>query len=334
MAIDRLDTLDTPTPAPNVRSRRALLTAALGGLGGLFAARLGAPGEAAAAAGDPLLIGNTGNSAGTANTTLTTASTGTALLVTQNGSGAALRGSAVGPGSIAGFFTAANGTGISGVTANPGTYGVFGSNDGAAGTGAAIRASGKNNNGLVASTDNASKVALKATNSAVDGTVALFENTSGGSGSTAGPAIRAYTGGGTNDDVKSSGILDAAGEFAGPTGVIGASTGGGIGVAGFTTDLGAFGGIGVYGRAVSGYGVTGMSETGSGVRGESSDGYAVDAIGQVRVTRNLDILEMAVPGGLAPLSNVARLFVRDNGGKTELCVLFATGSLQVIKAEA
>jgi hypothetical protein len=115
------------------------------------------------------LIGNTTNTAGTANTSLTTASTGTALLVTQNGSGTALRGSAVGPGSIAGFFTAANGTGISGVTASPSTYGIFGSNDGAVGTGAAIRASGKNNNGLVATTANADKAAIVATNTGAIG---------------------------------------------------------------------------------------------------------------------------------------------------------------------
>src|SRR4029078_7949274 len=93
---------------------------------------LSLPSTAAAAAGDALLIGDTSNTAGTANTTLTTASTGTALLVTQNGSGTALRGSAGGAGSIAGFFTAANGTGVSGVTGQPNSYGVFGSNDDAA----------------------------------------------------------------------------------------------------------------------------------------------------------------------------------------------------------
>jgi hypothetical protein len=330
MAIETLET-DTPatgTPAPPVRSRRALLIAALGGVGGLFASRLASADPAAAAAGDPLVIGNTTNTAGTANTSLTTASTGTALLVTQNGTGTALRGSAVGPGSIAGFFTAANGTGISGVTASPNTYGVFGSNDGAAGTGAAIRASGKNNNGLVATTDGATKVALKATNSAMDGTVALFENTSGGTGYNAGPAIRAYTAGGSDANVHpDGGYWDAAGEFAGPTGIIGAATAvDGVGVAGLAS------GRGVEGVSTIGRGVNGFSTSGPGVYGSSGSGYAVVAAGRVSISQFVDVLAMTAPAN--PGANTARLFARDNGGKTELCVIFPTGAIQVIKTEA
>lgn len=271
MAIDTRDTVppDTtmPPPAP-ARSRRAVLTAALGGLGGLIVARLGAPGAAEAAAGSPLIIGNVANNAGTANTTLTTASTGTALLVTQNGTGTALRGSAVGAGSIAGFFTAANGTGISGVTASPNTYGVYGANDGAAGTGAAVRARGINNDGLVTTTNSAGKVALRAVNSAVDGTVALFQNTSGGTGGSAGPAIRAYTGGGSDADVHpAGGPSDAAGEFAGPVGVTGVSVANSYGVQGISFD-----GPGVYGVASGGYGVRGVSGNNTGVFGSATQG--------------------------------------------------------------
>ena len=107
----------TSVPAP--RSRRSLLAGALGGLVGLIAGRLGGPDPAAAVAGNPLIVGSTANDAGSAGTELKTNSAATALLVTQNGSGTALRGSAVGAGSIAGFFTAQNGTGISGVTGNP-----------------------------------------------------------------------------------------------------------------------------------------------------------------------------------------------------------------------
>src|SRR5712691_911224 len=148
---------------PNeTKSRRAILVGAAGGLAALIAGRLASPDRASAAAGDPMIIGSSANSAGTANTALTTASSGTALLVTQNGGGTALRGSAVGPGSIAGFFTASNGTGISGVTSAAGSYGVFGQNNGAAGSAGAIRASGGQNHGLVASTANNSKYAVEA----------------------------------------------------------------------------------------------------------------------------------------------------------------------------
>jgi len=47
--------------------------------------------------------------------------------------------------------------------------------------------------------------------------------------------------------------------------------------------------------------------------------------------RYIEIGEMTAPD--APSSNRARLFCRDNGGKTELCARFATGAIQVIATE-
>jgi hypothetical protein len=155
-----------PAPAAELRqprTRRALLAGLLGGAGALVAGAVGRVNPIRAVVANPVLMG-VNNDAGTGNTSLTTQSTGTALLVTQNGSGTALRGSAVGAGSIAGFFTAQNGTGISGVTGNPGSYGVFGQNNGAAGSAGAMRADGKNNHGLVA-TSASSKNAVYASNS-------------------------------------------------------------------------------------------------------------------------------------------------------------------------
>jgi hypothetical protein len=233
-----IETIDPATPVGTpVRSRRALLTAALGGLGGLLASRLGAPEPTAAAAGGPFVLG-AANSAGTSNSSLTTASTGTALLVTQNGSGTALRGSAVGPGSIAGFFTAANGTGISGVTASPNTYGVFGSNDGAAGTGAAIRASGKNNNGLAASTANPAKAGVFASNSGIAGT---------------GAAIQALGGDNIGVDGLSTTYTGVRGTSSGGTGVLGSSTSS-YGVQGYSANA-----AGVAAQSVYSYGLYGYS---------------------------------------------------------------------------
>lgn len=107
-------------------------------------------GVVAGAAGGNFILGQA-NSAGTSNTSLTTSSTGTALLVTQNGSGTAIRGSTGSGSGIAGFFTSGSGSGVSGVVANANSYGVYAANDSATtGTGAALRVAGKENYGLLA----------------------------------------------------------------------------------------------------------------------------------------------------------------------------------------
>jgi len=49
------------------------------------------------------------------------------------------------------------------------------------------------------------------------------------------------------------------------------------------------------------------------------------------ITTFLEITEMSAPS--APAANNARLFCRDNAGKTELCVMFSDGSVQMIKAQ-
>ena len=107
-------------------------------------------GVVAGAAGGNFILGQA-NSAGTSNTSLTTSSTGNALLVTQNGTGTAIRGSTGSGAGIAGFFTSGNGSGVSGVVANENKYGVYAANDSASsGTGAALRVQGNVNRGVVA----------------------------------------------------------------------------------------------------------------------------------------------------------------------------------------
>ena len=49
------------------------------------------------------------------------------------------------------------------------------------------------------------------------------------------------------------------------------------------------------------------------------------------ITSFIEITEMAAPS--TPAANNARLFCRDNGGKTELCVMFSDGSIQQIKIQ-
>ena len=252
------------------RSRRAILTAALGGLAGMVASAIGQPGPAAAAAGDPLKLGrsSTVNTAGTANTSMKTKSTGVALAVTQNGSGSALKGTAV----------AAAGSG------------VVGQNTGPASSGAGVKGIGGNNNGVIASTSNVNRYGVHGIN-----TAPLGDGVRGDAG----------TGG--------SGVI-------------------GLAPSGYGVFGGSDAGTGIRGETQTGFGVSGFaSDTGTGVRGQSTNGFAGEFIGVVRTTSYVDLAVMTAPGNAE--SGHARLFLRDNGGKAELCVIFPSGALQVIKAE-
>jgi hypothetical protein len=117
-----------------------------------------ATGIVAGAAGGNFILGQA-NSAGSSNTSLTTSSTGNALLVTQNGTGTAIRGSTGSGSGIAGFFTSGSGSGVSGVVGNQNSFGVYAANDSTAeGTGAALRANGKQNEGVVATSADANAI--------------------------------------------------------------------------------------------------------------------------------------------------------------------------------
>jgi hypothetical protein len=307
-----------PTVTPIPRTRRAVLAAAVGGLA---ATLLGRVDPAKAAAGDALIMGSTTNSAGTFDTSLTTTSPGTALLVTQTGSGTALRGSAVGTGSIAGFFTANNGTGISGVTGTGSTYGVFGQNNGGTDTGGAIRAAGGNNFGLVATTNNNFKFAVNAiNNSAHPGTLGFCG------------AIRA-------EGNNTPGVWATSNST---TGVYGASNGG-KGVEGSSSSgYGVYGGssssVGVFGTSASGVGVTGNSTTNDGVQGLSGSGYGLYGFsasnyaaflnGTMKLAKYLDVESIATPAN--PASSTVRLFVRDTLGCIQVCARFPSGAETVL----
>jgi hypothetical protein len=263
VVLDRDAEVPSVPPAEPPRSRRNVIAAGLAGLAGLVLGSLGLPRPAEAAAGGSLVLGSTTNSAGTSDTSLTTDSSGTALLVTQTGAGAALRGSATAVNGIAGFFTSANGPGVSGVTANKDKYAVYGGNDATTtGAGAAVRAAGEQNHGLVATTASTSAIAVKATNSAV------------GQGAGQGPAVQGLASGGAAADIHPSGsYYRAAGEFSGPNGVIGAAsteTTGGTGVVGIA---GGSTGTGVLGYASSATGIT------TGVEGRADSSYGTGVYG-------------------------------------------------------
>ena len=92
---------------------------------------------------------------------------------------------------------------------------------------------------------------------------------------------------------------------------------------------------GVYGYAAqdaASQGVWGHSPAGNGVVGSTTTGYAGYFSGKVYSTAFYELSEIGTPA--APAPNRARLFVKDNGaGKTQLCVRFHTGAVQVIKTE-
>jgi hypothetical protein len=259
-------------PAEPARSRRSILGAGLAGLAGLVLGSLGRPQATEAAAGGSLIMGAS-NSAGTTNTDLATNSTGTALYVHQNGTGTAVRG--IANNGIAGFFTSSNGSGVSGVVANNTKYGVYGGNDALThGTGAAMRAAGEQNHGLVATTADVNSYAIKAT------------NTNAGTDALAGAGIRVLAGGGTDADIAGLGGYPAAGEFCGAAGVIAVATGSGNGVYGASDS-----GFGVYGYSNSGMGVYGSSNSAYGVYGYSTSGAAsVYCDGDGYVTGNLYVV--------------------------------------------
>jgi hypothetical protein len=286
----------------DARPRRNILAAGLGALGGLCVTALGAPAATRASAGDPLIVGRA-NDGGIAQTTLQNAGFGAAFtLKTTN--------------------TAAGATGLFGWSSSTGaaaTRGVYGRADGAdsfgvearssassKGTGAALQAIGGRNNGVQASTGQSTSYAVHGVNTSEFG-IGIF----GASG-----RIGVW-GSARGDGPDGIGVLGSAGN--------------GIGVAGHSS--GDFGqGTGVEGRGFFGdTGVLAHSDWGTGLVAHSDDGYAAVFEGHVRHQEYVDVTQIVTPA--SPDATMARLFVREEGGKAQLCVLFASGAVQVLAAQ-
>jgi hypothetical protein len=91
---------------------------------------------------------------------------------------------------------------------------------------------------------------------------------------------------------------------------------------------------GVYGYAAqdsSARGVIGETTSGHGVHGIATSGYAGYFAGKVYATKWYEMTEISAPA--APGANRARLFVRDSGGFTQLCVRFNTGGVKVLATQ-
>jgi hypothetical protein len=228
--------LQPSAPDETPRTRRSLLAGALGGLAGLLAGGLARAGEARAAEGGAVIQG-ANNNAGTSNTTLATNSTGTALYVQQNGSGTALRGSAIGTDAIAGFFTSSNGPGFSAVTAHRHKYGAYVANEAAtAGNGAALRVASQRGTGIIATNSGAGMHAISAFAGAAVGSFGLVAQ------STSSDAAGVY-GYSSSESGLTSGVMGSARSPTGKgvTGIAHASTGTTYGVFGQTSSPDGFG---------------------------------------------------------------------------------------------
>ena len=210
-------TTDTPDAPAAPTSRRALLAGALGGLGALAATVIGGASRTQAAAGSPLILGSQANNAGTADTQVIANSGFVTFKLLQNGPGTGLMG----------YATPLSGAtrGVYGRSDSPDGDGVQARNAGTAGTGAAIRAFGGNNDGVVGTSDNATAVQGNAT----IGTGVWGESTSGF-------GVFGY-----------SPFVGMQGETTAGVGVKGAATSG-IGVWGASTDD-----FGVYGASTNSY---------------------------------------------------------------------------------
>jgi hypothetical protein len=158
---------DITTP----RSRRKLLAGAIGGASAMALGAMAGPAQALAAAGDPMILGQSNNS-GTAQTTLTNAGTGAAFT---------LRSTNVSTGATGIFgWSAQTGDnvtrGVYGRADGPNSNGVVGIQNGDVGFGAAVLGEGNVNYGIVGTTTEFDVLGVYGITSAVGGTAVRGEN--------------------------------------------------------------------------------------------------------------------------------------------------------------
>jgi hypothetical protein len=114
----------------------------------------------------------------------------------------------------------------------------------------------------------------------------------------------------------------------GQAAMIGLSSGGSTGVQGVSGNSG----LPVARPQTGVFGYANQSSTSKGVVGQSSKGYAGYFLGKVYTNKFHEMQEISTPN--APAANKARLFLKDNGsGKTQLCVRFHSGAVQVLSTQ-
>jgi hypothetical protein len=91
----------------------------------------------------------------------------------------------------------------------------------------------------------------------------------------------------------------------------------------------------VYGYAAqdsSARGLWGETTSGHAIHGTATSGYAGFFVGKVYTSKFHEMQEMTAPA--APGANKARLFLKASGsGKTQLCVRFSSGAIQVLATQ-
>jgi hypothetical protein len=282
-------------------SRRALLAGAIGGLGAWAAAAIGRA-SPVGAEGQTVMVGGEYPDA-TSVTKIQNSSNGTAVIwgATTDGTGI--------------YGTSSAGYGVFGSSSS--SYGVYG----ASGSGTAVYGNSISSYGVFgtsssyigvggSSSSNLGVYGVSTSSRGVYGSSSSNTGVYGSSYATDQPATVGWSRG------NSTGLLGNSSGIVGSLPAPKAKTG-------------------VYGYAAQdslSRGVTGESPAGIGVYGISSSGYGGYFSGKVYTTKWYELTEVATP--LAPSANRARLFARVNGsGKTQLCVRFQSGAVQVIKTE-
>jgi hypothetical protein len=285
-----------------------MLSAALAGLAGWAAGAIGRPSRALAVDGQPILQGV--DNAGTQSTVVRVSAATAALQGVSDASSGT-------PYGVRGRVTHTDGAGVLGVSTAgfgtaPGVLGVTNSDShGAAGV-RGKSADGVGNdgtgNGVWGSSPGGAGVRGTGTQTGVG---VLGESAQG-------IGIRGHTN--ADDRPAIAGFSDTF------TAIMGVSRGGNIPTAKPKT--------GVYGLADhdgGSHGVWGESPAGRAVQGTSPSGYAGYFQGKVYTTKWYELGEIAAPA--TPGTTRARLFLRDNGGRTQLCVKFGNGQVKVLASE-
>jgi hypothetical protein len=333
----------SPQPtSPKSSSRRALLAGAIGGLGALAASAIGRASAVRAADGDAVTVG--GNFSGLNVTSITnTSTTGTGFSGSANGTGYGVYGSS---------------------TSGPGIYGYSGNGQGVWGESinstqaATVGHANNSGTGVLGYSGNISVPAAKGktgvqgyanqdgTAYGVYGESSLGTGVYGSSNSKFGVVGTSPSGGVSGTSTNGTGVYGSSGISVGVRAYSNAtlapaaqswSAGNSTGVLGYSGDSppAPLANTGVYGMATqddTARGVVGETTGGHGVHGIATNGYAGYFNGKVFTNKFHEMAETTTP--TAPAANKARLFVRDNGsGKTQLCVRFPTGAVQVIKTE-
>jgi hypothetical protein len=326
-------TATPPTPLESKSSsRRALLAGALGGIGAWAAGAIGRPTVTRAGSDGDVVLG--GSNTTTSTTSIHNSANSNTVFTVDSISG---RGVSVFTSSAVGVY----GDSIAGA----GLYGVSGSASQAATVG---RSTGDGTG--VQGYSGPSIPAAKA-KTGVYGRADRDANSRGVVGeSPAGIGVEGISGSGTAVHGISGSFIGLHGESASSIAVEGYSTAtdkpasrgwsagnstGMLGHSGAAAPPAPMAKTGVYGYAAQDNfirGVTGESPACIGLYGISSSGYAGYFAGKVYTTKYHELTEISTPA--APLTNRARLFLRDNGsGLTQLCVRFHTGSVKVLATQ-